>query len=60
MGVSRDKIILISPPAFDAVEWKKECIKKGGYFLFLSVSLIRPQNKFVSHWKAKNNWVDSQ
>ncbi|KAK7113408.1 hypothetical protein V1264_012703 [Littorina saxatilis] len=29
VGVSRDKIILISPPAFDAVEWKKECIKKG-------------------------------
>ncbi|XP_076459429.1 isoamyl acetate-hydrolyzing esterase 1 homolog [Babylonia areolata] len=29
VGVSRDKIILISPPSFNAEAWKIECIKKG-------------------------------
>ncbi|KAK7502481.1 hypothetical protein BaRGS_00006434 [Batillaria attramentaria] len=29
VGVSRDKIILISPPAFAAEAWEKQCIMKG-------------------------------
>ncbi|KAL8584901.1 hypothetical protein ACOMHN_043538 [Nucella lapillus] len=29
VGVSRDKIILISPPAFCAEAWRVECVKKG-------------------------------